>query len=920
MTQNTDYSDVKSSRLSAFLRSTGTSLILPVAITVIGLIIEYKFFQSKHTDSENNHTRFISLLLTTSSLVWLFISIRSTITMWIKPNNYFREQFSFNALVSLIISAIHVIISVFNGYSIFNLISSWMEFTLNRSIPSPEIRIGEISSLILGLILLYIFLGFLHQRWRGNLSSEQFRREQTGRASHVFYESMDEFLRIIGQRPALKPYRDTRFQNNAIIVEPIDESLAWKDQAYDLITLSNSSYRINKTEGWHNPPGCWVGNNIHTNDLIIIFPIQSSPIEADIQEIVLYTERILGTNDSGHGRIYIVWKGREFRTSYAYQKKDNVSILFLNEDQLLDNLVNFDDYKNDIDRRVRDITETDAQFPLISTYITPTITNQQSGQILGDLDSFLLNWLREPKLRPLSILGEYGQGKSSAARMLTYRLLNDIPDIERIPILIELRGKALSNSTPRELLGAWAQEYNLNGRAIWKLHLAGRLLIIFDGFDEMDRLGNLETRLRHFATIGQFAVSQAKLIITGRPSLFEGKDELESALGLSNPFGSTSGALALRLEFFDLDKIAKSLVPYPELIRNQILDLARERKTFYDIVSRPSLLHIVASLWEKEELALQVADLTSAYVVGLFIRQIYERQTRKESASTNFMFLNDEERAYFMNGIASYMISYNLPNQINLVRLNTAIALLTENIPINLSSGGSVFKGQKRMPLQERINEIPDGIEYVQTDVRTYGIISEDPASPSTYKFGHKSFMEFLCAETVALSRLGSQEEMEKAETIMNSVSLRVYEIVRQLVLADFFAEIIAFHIKTKLGETNRNDLIKKIPGEVFNVIEKPVVFTDRLALFTECFVRSMIYSIRDTKRMKRFIIITSPYIGVFILLHLIKFFSNSEILQIISFIDAAIFSVLFLSIMVIATSRSSSRQKAHVQPACRSW
>lgn len=140
MTQNTDYSDVKSSRLSAFLRSTGTSLILPVAITVIGLIIEYKFFQSKHTDSENNHTRFISLLLTTSSLVWLFISIRSTITMWIKPNNYFREQFSFNALVSLIISAIHVIISVFNGYSIFNLISSWMEFTLNRSIPSPEIR------------------------------------------------------------------------------------------------------------------------------------------------------------------------------------------------------------------------------------------------------------------------------------------------------------------------------------------------------------------------------------------------------------------------------------------------------------------------------------------------------------------------------------------------------------------------------------------------------------------------------------------------------------------------------------------------------------------------------------------------------------------------------------------------------------
>jgi MFS family permease len=36
--------------------------------------------------------------------------------------------------------------------------------------------------------------------------------------------------------------------------------------------------------------------------------------------------------------------------------------------------------------------------------------------------------------------------------------------------------------------------------------------------------------------------------------------------------------------------------------------------------------------------------------------------------------------------------------------------------------------------------------------------------------------------------------------------------------------------------------------------------------------------------------------------------------------IFSIVFSVLFLSIMVIATSRSSSRQKAHVQPACRSW
>jgi len=91
---------------------------------------------------------------------------------------------------------------------------------------------------------------------------------------------------------------------------------------------------------------------------------------------------------------------------------------------------------------------------------------------------------------------------------------------------MELRGKSPANLEPQELLGAWAQQYQLQASALMKLLIAGKLIIIFEGFDEMANISNAEARIAHFRSLWMFAFPKSKIIFTGRRNLFFEDKEL----------------------------------------------------------------------------------------------------------------------------------------------------------------------------------------------------------------------------------------------------------------------------------------------------------------------------------------------------------------------------------------------------------
>jgi hypothetical protein len=402
----------------------------------------------------------------------------------------------------------------------------------------------------------------------------------------------------------------------------------------------------------------------------------------------------------------------------------------------------------------------------------------------------------EPGQRQIAILGDYGQGKSSTALMFTYHLIfgsnlpllaeNSLP--KRIPILVELRGKSPRDLDEFQFLATWSVKYRIDANALMRLNIAGRLILIFEGFDEMVLIGNSDFRRKHFTKLWNFCYQNAKIIITGRPNFFLDDKELIAALGITkssnNPYCE-----AFKLSPFSIDRINKALRNHPDFVREQICELAKNNSHFLDLVSRPSLLHLVSILWEKEKFHENVDLLNSAYVLEKFVKHSYSRQGVKEKDSREFISLNNSERDYFMCGVASYMASKQLSNQINKEQFNDLIEKLIANIPDSISTSTSEICGEVTRPLKSRIKKRPDDLIHIQNDARTCGLLVKDLSSSGSLKFGHKSFMEYLFASVV--NEYIWSRDSEKSRAIKNVTSLSLDVILDYPESVDFLAEMI---------------------------------------------------------------------------------------------------------------------------------
>ena len=254
----------------------------------------------------------------------------------------------------------------------------------------------------------------------------------------------------------------------------------------------------------------------------------------------------------------------------------------------------------------------------------------------------------------------------------------------RIPILIELRGMSSSTLQPLQLLGAWCSPYGIEPRALMRLIAAGRVVLIFDAFDEMAEAGILKPRLSHFRTIWRFAYSRNKILITGRPNFFLDETELKTALGIEKASAAGPYCEAQYLTFFGLEQIEETLTKMGQARYNEIVSLAKTDQKFLDLIARPSLLYIVGLLWSSENLSSRVS-LNSADIIELFVRNSYRRQAQKTEDDREFMDLSPAEREYFMDGIAACMLTSRSNNQILQDKFRNVVEKLLELLPDDIN-------------------------------------------------------------------------------------------------------------------------------------------------------------------------------------------------------------------------------------------
>jgi hypothetical protein len=742
------------------------------------------------------------------------LSLTLVVFLWRSRTEKTREPFALAALAAIVTLSLALISAIGSNSTPWAMLISAISFIITRqpfSLPTLQLLdyafLGLVGTMTIAAILI------MYRQWyqyKGLQSLREFQREQEGLSASMITEGSAELVRLVRRQSAFPVHSK---EDPLLFIKPLNpvkDSLSWKDIAQELLRLSSSSYTFDTETGWHDRAGYWVGRNVDNNDPVILYPAYPPLSDSMIEDFVTYAARVIHESGRETGELIIAVQHSSVQPISSWK---GFPIRWLSEESLLNSLVKFTDYFNDIRRRVSTNTLADSRLTIEQVYVEPRCRTSE-GTIVN-LETYIEDWLAEPGQRHLALLGDYGQGKSTSSLMLSYRMLRPTASkFGRIPLLIELRGTSPRNLSPLDFLGAWSAKYNLSARALMRLLVAGRLLVIFEGFDEMAMIGDAEMRLKHFETLWQFAFPRAKIIITGRPNFFLDDIELKRALGISYPMVDRPYCEPLWLELFNHEQISTSLRSHEPFVRQQITELVMRNPRFSELVSRPSLLYIVSILWKRAHLAEKAALLNSAEVMGLFVQNSYLRQGLKAKGSPEFMALTTGEREYFMSGIATYMAGMNL-SQIRAQQLNLVIDKLIAKIPDSVTSAKSTaIIGETDVPLRIRLQgeDSNNRIEHVKTDVRACGLLVDDPTSPNAFRFGHKSFQEYLFASIIH-DRLQDHPTPE-ARTILAATGVGIDSIASQPVSLDFLEEMMETEWRQKSPPSTTSEATTRLRAE----------------------------------------------------------------------------------------------------------
>ncbi|HEX8345983.1 MAG TPA: NACHT domain-containing protein, partial [Actinoplanes sp.] len=219
-------------------------------------------------------------------------------------------------------------------------------------------------------------------------------------------------------------------------------------------------------------------------------------------------------------------------------------------DELIDESADFEPYLQWLEREVRD-REIDQRFvPLSCVKDEP---DRRTGRVAaqsvypwreGGLDSYVRLWMDDDAKEHLSILGEFGMGKSWFSLHFAWTVAQEWRAAKaagrkrpRLPLVIPLRDYAKAVSLESLFSEFFFRKHEIlpGGYGVFEaLNRMGRLLLIFDGFDEMAARVDRQAMINNFWELARAVVPGSKVLLTCRkehfPEAREGRDVLSAQL------------------------------------------------------------------------------------------------------------------------------------------------------------------------------------------------------------------------------------------------------------------------------------------------------------------------------------------------------------------------------------------------------
>ncbi|UFS94814.1 pentapeptide repeat-containing protein [Nocardia huaxiensis] len=263
-----------------------------------------------------------------------------------------------------------------------------------------------------------------------------------------------------------------------------------------------------------------------------------------------------------------------------------------------------------------------------------------SQEIRDDLVAELLNLVSDPDHgRFVLLLGDFGRGKTFALHELARRIHESEPTL--VPILIDLRSmdrmESVFSLVATHLANHGEDEINL--RALRFMLEQGRVVLLFDGFDELLGRVSYDNASAFLEILLQAAIGRAKVVVAGRTQHFESRTQVFEMLG--DRVGILEDRTVLSIEYFTEDQIRQFLVNRhggDEQAADARMQLLTGIPDLLELAGNPRMLSFIAELDERRLRsagAQQVTGPTTLYRAILTAWLTYEAERApREPGST----------------------------------------------------------------------------------------------------------------------------------------------------------------------------------------------------------------------------------------------------------------------------------------------
>ncbi len=207
----------------------------------------------------------------------------------------------------------------------------------------------------------------------------------------------------------------------------------------------------------------------------------------------------------------------------------------------------------------------------------------------------ILTWLVTDGPRFILVLGDAGTGKTFLLRTLAQRLT---AESDLVPVLVTMRELTKGRTLDQLLAQHMSREDSYHRESFRYLLRQGKIVLLFDGFDELAQRTDYDRVANHFDTLREAAGGSAKVIVTSRHEYFVTDRDVRTALG--GRAQALPGARIMRLQPLDSAQRRTLVVKdiNDEAGADRFLALLASVRDLLDLAKIPLMLSFMISWYQ----------------------------------------------------------------------------------------------------------------------------------------------------------------------------------------------------------------------------------------------------------------------------------------------------------------------------------